>query len=156
MDLMDLFELYDAERHRLMQLTVDQERELVADSLVLLVAVAVRNHLSFEDILATHHVKEPELIRSLVKLDRLKIISLLPNNKIKLRIDEAFSWIPNGPIEQFYLKAIQQEFLAGQFGQNARLFSFGLLSESSAAQIQDKLAALTHEFTQLVLSLIHI
>lgn len=149
-DLLELFQLYDAGKNRLMHLTKEQEKELVADTRLLLVAVSVRNHLSFNEILQHHYIAEPELIQCLAKLDRLKIIDLLPNNKIRLRIDENFSWIPHGPIETFYEKTIQKEFMTGRFETNTRLFSFGLLSEGSVSIIENKLKSLTHEFIQLV------
>ncbi len=149
-DLLELIQLYDAGKDRMMQLSKEQEQELVADTRLLLVAVSVRNHLGFEEILDNHYIGETELIQCLAKLDRLKIIDLLPNNKIRLRIDENFSWIPYGPIETFYEKTIQKEFMTGRFETNARLFSFGLLGESSISIIEKKLKALTHEFIQLV------
>ena len=149
MDLPDLFQMYDASRQRLKQLTVEQEKELVNDTRLLMIAVAVRNHFTFEEILDHHHIGEMDVIRCLAKLDKLKIIDLLPNNKIKLRIDENFSWIPHGPIESFYEKTIQKEFMTGRFPSNSRLFSFGLLSERSIAVLNTKLRALAHEFIEL-------
>ncbi len=151
MDLSDLFQMYEDSRKRIEQLTESQEKELIADTKLLLVAVCVRNHHSFDDILRHYHIDEPELIQKLAKLDRLKIIDLLPNNKIKLRISEHFSWIPNGPIERFYEKAIQNEFLKKGFNteNSPRVFLSGLLSESSQTVIRKKLQALCNEFTQL-------
>lgn len=149
LDLVELFQLYDMGKNRVMQLTNEQEKELVADTRLLLVAVSVRNHLSFDEMLQNHYIGEPELIQCLAKLDRLKIIDLLPNNKIRLRIDENFSWIPHGPIETFFKKTIQKEFMTGHFDTHSRLFSFGLLSESSMTIIENKLKSLTHEFVQL-------
>ena len=151
MNLSDLFQLYEDSRQRISQLTKDQENELVADTRLLLVAVSVRNHLSFEEILAHYHIGEAELIQCLAKLDRLKIIDLLPSNKIKLRIDENFRWIPGGPIDKFYEKAIQQEFLSSGFktAEEPRLFLYGLFSEKSQAIIAHRMQALSHEITQL-------
>ncbi len=149
MDLSDLFQLYEESRQRIERLTEDQEQELVADTKLLLVAVCVRNELNFEEILKNHHIGESDLIRCLAKLDRLKVIDLLPENKIKLRVDPNFTWIPKGPIERFYEKAIEKEFLSGNFDQQGRLFLFGLLSEKSQAIIQNRLQVLSQEFIQL-------
>lgn len=149
MDLSDLFQLYDESRQRIQQLTEAQEQELVADTRLLLVAVCVRNELNFEEILKYHHIGESDLIQCLAKLDRLKVIDLLPNNKIKLRVDPNFNWLPQGPIQRFYDKAIQKEFLSGPFASNRRLFQFGMLSKNSQAIIQNRLQALSHEFIQL-------
>ncbi len=149
MDLSDLFQLYDDSRQRVQQLTEAQEEELVADTRLLLVAICVRNALNFEEIMQYHHLNESDLIQCLAKLDRLGLIDLLPNNKIRVRVDPNFSWLPNGPIQRFYDKAIQKEFLAGRFPPNQRLFQFGLLSKNSQAIIQSRMQALSQEFMQL-------
>ena len=151
LELSDLFQLHEASRQRISQLSEEQEQELMADTLLFLVAVCVRNHLGFEAILEHYHIEEPDLIRKLAKLDRLKIIDLLPGNRIKLRVAENFHWIPNGPIERYFEKAIQKEFLKSGFDDsgNPRLFLSGLLSDRSVATIQQRLRTLSEEFTQL-------
>lgn len=151
MELTDLFLLYEESRQRITQLTVEQEQELVRDTMLLLVAVSVRNRLSFEEILRNYKITEPECIKCLAKLDRLKIIDLLPGNRIKLRIDDDFRWLPNGPIERFFEKQIQAHFLRSAFSaeNEARLFLFGLLSEASAEVMNGKLLALAKEFSEL-------
>ncbi len=151
MELTDLFQLYEESRQRITQLTVEQEQELVRDIKLLLVAVSVRNRLAFEEIVSNYQIKETECIRALAKLDKLKIIDLLPNNRIKLRIDEGFRWLPNGPIERFFEKQIQGQFLKSGFkGElEQRLFLFGLLGDSSTQVLINKMQALAKEFTEL-------
>jgi len=152
MDLSDLFQLYEDSRQRITQLTKEQEKGLVADSKLLLVAVCVRNRLSYEEILETYCLSEAECIQALAKLDRLKIIDLLPNNKIKLRISEDFRWLSDGPIEQFFSTQIQEDFLASRFsGQfDQRLFLYGLLSDTSLQHVKIKMQVLAKEFTELL------
>lgn len=151
MELTDLFQLYDESRQRITQLTLEQEKELVQDTSLLLVAVSVRNRLSFEDIITNYQISESECIKSLAKLDRLKIIDLLPNNRIKLRIDDDFRWLANGPIERFFEKQVQGQFLQSGFSGELeqRLFLFGLLGESSMQILLNKMQTLTKEFTDL-------
>lgn len=151
MELSDLFQLYEQSRQRISQLTQEQERELMEDTLLFLVAVCVRNHLDFDTILAHYHIDEPTLIRKLAKLDRLKIIDLLPGNRIKLRVAENFHWLPNGPIEQYFERAIQDEFMKSRFNasEDQRLFLAGLLSERSMMLINQRLRTLNEEFIQL-------
>lgn len=150
-ELSDLFALYDESRQRISSLTLEQEKELVSDVKLLLVAVSVRNHLSFEDIITHYQISEAECIRCLARLDRLKIIDLLPNNRIKLLIDEYFNWLPHGPIERFFQQQIQTQFLKSNFSKERelRLFEFGLLGDSSTQVMINKLKALTVEFTDL-------
>jgi len=151
MELTDLFQLYDESRQRITQLSKEQEKELVQDVKLLLVAVSVRNRLSFDDIIQNYDISQTECIRHLAKLDKLKIIDLLPNNRIKLRIDEHFSWLPNGPIEQFFEKQIQGQFLKSTFSADnqERVFLFGLLGDSSTQVMQAKIRALSKEFAEL-------
>ncbi len=150
MEMSDLFVLYEASRQRIDHLTEQQEVELVGDEKLLLVAVSVRNHLSFENIVGHYHISETECIRHLAKLDRLKVIDLLPDNRIKLRIDEHFSWLPNGPIERFFEREIQRQFLKSRFRgeMEQRLFHFGLLSDASSHIMIEKMNSLAHEFTE--------
>ncbi len=151
MELSDLFQLYQETRQRITRLTVEQEKELVGDIKLLLVAVSVRNRLSYEDIVSHYHISETECIRYLTKLDKLKIIDLLPQNRIKLRIDEGFCWLPDGPIERFFEKQIQRQFLhsgfCGEF--EKRLFLSGLFSDFSVQVLMRKMQMLAQEFTEL-------
>ena len=151
MDLTELFQLVDASRQRISQLSEEQERELVADVKLLLVAVSVRNRLSYKDIIQNYLITESECIHYLAKLDRLHIIDLLPRNRIKLRIDENFSWRPNGPIECFFEREVQSQFLKSGFNSagSLRVFIPGLLSERSHDAFSRKLLALGKEFTDL-------
>lgn len=151
MELSDLFLLYEESRQRINQLSQQQEKQLVADEKLLLVAVSVRNRLSFDDIITHYDISETECIRHLAKLDKLKIIDLLPNNRIKLRIDDGFSWLKNGPIEQFFEQQIQSQFLKSRFNGDCekRKFLFGLLGDSSVEVLMKKINALASEFSEL-------
>lgn len=151
MELSDLFQLYEESRQRITQLTLEQEEELVRDTKLLLVAVSVRNRLCFDDIVSNYQLTQNECIRALAKLDKLKIIDLLPENRIKLRIDEGFRWLPNGPIESFFEKQIQGQFLKSRFNGELeqRLFLFGLLGDSSTQVMINKIQSLAKEFTEL-------
>jgi transcriptional regulator with XRE-family HTH domain len=151
LELSDLFQLYEESRQRITQLSAEQEEELMRDTKLLLVAVSVRNRLSFDEIVGNYQVSKTECIRSLAKLDKLKIIDLLPNNRYKLRIDEDFRWLPKGPIERFFEKQIQNQFLKSGFNAELerRQFLFGLLSDASAQIMINKMQTLAKEFTEL-------
>jgi DNA-binding Xre family transcriptional regulator len=151
MELSDLVQLYEDSRQRISQLSEAQEQELVSDEKLLLVAVSVRNRLGFEDIVRNYHISETECIRCLARLDKLKIIDLLPNNRIKLRIDEHFRWLPDGPIDRFFEKQIKNQFLKSRFGGEfqQRLFLFGLLGDASVEVLMKKIQALSREFSEL-------
>ena len=151
MELSDLFQLYEESRQRITRLTEDQEEELMRDTKLLLVAVSVRNRLSFEDIVENFQISTTECIRHLAKLDKIKIIDLLPNNRYKLRIDEDFRWLPDGPIERFFEKQIQSQFMKSRFNGELerRQFLFGLLSDASTQVLLNKMQTLAREFIEL-------
>ena len=151
LQLSDLFELYETSRQRITTLTLAQEKELVSDIKLLLVAVSVRNRLSFEDMLEHYDLSASECIRHLARLDKLKIIDLLPNNRIKLRIDEHFHWLPDGPIERFYEQQIERQFLKSRFNgeMSERLFLYGLLSDASIQILLRKIQAMNREIAEL-------
>ena len=110
------FKLMEQQHGRLHALTVDQEREIAADIGLLVVTVCVLNRWSFDNIIEFYVFEELELVQMLARLDRLRLIELQPNNRIKLLVAPNFGWLPNGPIEQVFLKVIQQDFFAARFG----------------------------------------
>ncbi len=151
MELSDLFQLYEQSRQRITQLSEGQEQQLVADKRLLLVAICVRNHLGFDDILASYELSQTECIRYLAKLDKLGIIDLLPNNRIKLRIDENFRWLKGGPIETFFNQQVQPEFMRSDFqgAHEYRQFVYGMLSDASREVMARKLQLLAQELVLL-------
>lgn len=152
MDLTDLVALYEESRQRVVHLTMAQEQELVRDVKLLLVAVSVRNRFNFDDILAHYQISSSECVRCLAKLDKLKLIDLLPGNRIKLRIGDDFRWLPGGPIERFFERQIQGPFMKSSFEgeQETRLFLFGVLSEPSRQAILCRLHGMAQEFSELL------
>ena len=151
MEMTDLLQLYEESRQRISHLTHEQEAELVADIKLLLVAVCVRNHQSFEEITRFYQVSESECIQCLAKLDKLGLIDLLPKNKIRLRIDEDFVWLPAGPIEQFFVIFVQADFMQSSFAKQnqRRVFLTGLMSKHSRATLLKKIDELCIEFANL-------
>ena len=103
------------------------------------------------DILRYYQIRETECIRHLAKLDRLKVIELLPNNRIKLRVATNFSWRENGPIQSFFQKKISQEFFNTRFSRDDECLIVlnGMFSSNSNAELQRKLNRLAREFDLL-------
>jgi len=133
------------------QLTLEQEREIMADHKLLLVALCALNHLTLEQMTQTYEVSKAECIRLLVALDRIKFLELLPNNRIKLRVTRAFSWRPNGPIQQFFKARAQNEYFGSPFDQPGELMVLvnSVLSKASTEQVIAKLRRVANEVADL-------
>ena len=150
-DLLELARLADAQRLHVSSLTVDQERDLVSDPALLLVAVCALNRWPFEKILDHYRFSSPQLTRLVIRLDRMGLIELLPGNRIRLRIARNFAWLPDGPIHRFFVERVQSEFLSGAFAPDRDLhrFAWGLLSTESAAVLRTRMAELVETFDDL-------
>ena len=150
-DVLELVRHADARRHRLDRLSAAQERELVADPLLLLAAICVLNRWPFERIVAQYRVSEPQLIKLLVRLDRMGLIELLPGNRVKLHVARNFAWRPDGPIQRYFVDHVQNELLSGPFvpGRDMHRFAWGLLSAESAALLRTKMEELLEMFDDL-------
>lgn len=151
MELSDLIAKMTQEQQRISQLSEAQEKEIASDILLLLIAVCVVNGFTFQDILQRYAISEPECIQKLAQLDRLKIIELMPGNRIKLRIAANFNWLPNGPIQKFFHDKVQQDFFNCRFDkeQEKLMVLNGLLSNASNAEFQRKLLRLAKEFDHI-------
>lgn len=133
------------------QLTLEQETELTSDIKLLLMAYFLMNKLAFEDIIRIYDISESEGIRMLAKLDRMKLIELLPGNRVKLIIAKDFGFIPGGPIQRFYEKVVQQEFFDASFDGNGefRIYVSGFFSRAANAEIIRKIKQLARDAHQL-------
>lgn len=150
MDFAELVQTMVEARNSVSQLTREQEHTIVSDMLLLMVTICIVNGYTYEDLFAEYDLDRHEVMQKLAILDRLKIIDLLPYNRIKLRIAPNFSWIPNGPIQQFFLGKIEQDFFNSRFDSDTErlLVVNGLLSDAANVDLQKKMRRLANEFTE--------
>lgn len=132
-------------------LTDKQERELVSDPKLLVVAVCALNHWTLPEIVAHYRITENECLKHLLRLDKLRIVDLLPGNRIRINVSRDFDWLPSGPIRQYFLARGLGDFLKCAFaGENeAMAFSQGMLTEQALAQMQEELRRLRQKFAAL-------
>ncbi|GAD02573.1 helix-turn-helix domain-containing protein [Agarivorans sp. B2Z047] len=151
LNLIDLFLLADQEKEKLTHLTREQEQELIDDHKLFLVAVCVRDSWTFDEIIQRYDLSEHECIRLMARLDKLKMIQLLPNNAYKLLIAQDFRWLPNGPLERFMEQIVLAEFMNSRFNgdDSFRFYLRGHYSQSSIEIILRKLNQLTKEAATL-------
>ena len=150
-EIADLVYQMDIEHRKLYELTHEQERELVSEPKRLLVAHLVINGWQVADILKQYHFETTELTQHLVNLDKLGLLELLPHNRIKLRISPHFSWRRDGPIQQLFLKHLQEDYFNSHFtetNESLRIMA-GMLTDESAELMSDKIEELTLLFSEL-------
>jgi len=151
MEISDLVQLMHQRTRQITQLSREQEAEIAGDRILLLVTVCVLNRWKFEEILAHFRISEFDAIRCLARLDRLKIIDLLPGNRVKLLISPNFTWLENGPIQTLFHAHLQEDFFASRFDRESeRLIVInGMLSPRSNGSMQKKMERLAREFDEL-------
>jgi DNA-binding Xre family transcriptional regulator len=147
-DFGELVNISDAQEPKIEQLSAEHEEEIVADSRLLLVAYCLINHWSFDEIVDRYDISPAEGMKYLRKLDRMKIIDLLPGDRVRLLIANNFRWRNNGAIEKFFRKRVQTEFFSHDFQDDAsiRIVKNGMLSRKAQLQLIEKLKAIGELF----------
>ena len=151
MELSDLARLFAARDSVISQLTLEQERELASNQKLILVALCVLNHWTHEEMIAVYDLKPAECVALLLKLDRLKFIQLLPNNRYRLIVSRAFAWIPDGPIQQLFKTQAQGDFFKSRFDRDDEilLMTNGAISKASVVALFARLRSVATEFAEI-------
>lgn len=152
LEITDLVQLMNENNTvHLSSISVEQEKEIANDLGLLLVTVCVLNRWTMQDIINHYQMSEPDCIGYLTRLDKLRLIELLPKNKIKLLVAVNFKWLENGPIQCFFLDKLQADFFRSRFTkQNEKLIVInGMLAQSSNMVFQRKMDHLAKEFDEL-------
>lgn len=139
-----------ANRQNIKTLTIEQEALLVSDIKLLLTAVCALNHWKLSEIIETYQLTEAECLQKLLILDRLRILELLPGNRIRLIIDRDFAWLSNGPISEFFRVHAQPDFLSGSFvNDDSKVFIHGMLTDVAFSELEPEIDRLKVKFTEL-------
>jgi hypothetical protein len=133
------------------QLTPEQERSIMSDRKLLLVAVCVLNHIKLDEIVGGYDITKAEGIRLLLRLEKIRFLELLPENRVRLLVTHTFSWLPNGPIQQYFKARAQNEFFRARFDRDneVMLLVNGLLSPGTQSVLVSKLKRLANQFGEL-------
>lgn len=147
-DLMTLINQTEENQRNIDELSEQQEKALAENIKLLLIAFLLLNHFSYQQILKHYTIEPHEGIQLLAKLDRLGIIDLLPENKIRIRLSKNFTWRKNGPIQRFFEEKVQSEFFQSRFDQTGelRIVLNGMLSNHSLKIINQKFRRMALEF----------
>jgi len=140
-----------AEDAGMTHLTAEQEREIISDPTLMLIALCAVGNWTFRQIVDTYDIPEAECVRCLARLDRHRIIELGPDNRIRPLIDRTFAWLPGGPIQKYFRARVESEFLSSKFDRPGELFQYinGMLSRHSTAEVTARMRRLAGEFADL-------
>jgi DNA-binding Xre family transcriptional regulator len=132
-------------------LTLPQEKSLIAKPKLLLVAICCLGHWSIEQVIETYRLSEPECIGCLAELDRLGLIQLKPGNRYSLRVSNAFHWLADGPVQQYFREHVVADYFGGHFdGPGETLMCLpARLSLPSANELLLKIQQLAGELARL-------
>jgi DNA-binding Xre family transcriptional regulator len=132
------------------ELTLEQEKAVVADRKLLLVAICCVSQWTWEQMLATYTFSEAEVVKHLVALDKLDIIELRPLNRYRLKIAKGFRWRPHGPVMEFFRKHVADDYFSGGFDGEGETLTLihGQISPSLAATFVERLQRVGQDFAQ--------
>lgn len=149
LEITDLVKIMAETRSLLTELDIEQEQEIIESTELLLLLVCLVNHWTLEEFRSVYDFEETACVKLLAKLDRLKIIELLPNNRVRLLLSPTFKWRNNGPIQRFFQQRVEAEFFQSRFSQpTERLISVnGMMTDVSNHKLQQQMQNLAREFT---------
>ena len=144
LDIGDLVSMSESHEPRIEQLSAEHEEEICADVRLLLLAYCLINYWSFDEIIERFDISPVDGLRYLRRLDRMKVIELLPGDRVRLLIAPNFTWRKNGAMERFFRGKVQTEFFNYDFADDhsIRIVKNGMLSKKAQLQLIDKLKAI--------------
>ena len=140
------------------RLTLEQEQGLADDLPVLTYFYLLLTGRTSEKIAQEFGLTDSQQNTLLVRLSRLKLVELYPNNSGRLLTSRRIEWRRDGPIRRRYQREVQQAFFESTFAKSDESFRFltGELSESSVVVLHRKFERLERDFEELTDLDIHV
>ncbi|RYF24810.1 MAG: XRE family transcriptional regulator [Comamonadaceae bacterium] len=150
LDFADLARRVADSQPLLKELTQEQEKAVVADKKLLLMAICVLSQWTLEQITTTYRLSEAEGIKYLAQLDRIGIIELRPLNRYRLKLAKTFRWRPHGPVMHYFRDNALLDYFAGSFDSPGEgvLLVHGAISRSLAPAFWERMQRVAHDFAQ--------
>jgi transcriptional regulator with XRE-family HTH domain len=132
------------------EFTLAQEKAVVADRRLLLVAICCMSQWTFGQILEAYALSEAECVAYLLVLDRLGLIELRPMNRYRLKVAKTFRWRPNGPVMGFFREHVAADYFSGGFDGEGELLLMvhGQIGQSLAGGFVERLQRVGQDFAQ--------
>lgn len=150
MDFVELAQRVIDTQPLLAELTLEQERAVVADEKLLLVAVNVMSQWTAEQMCEAYRLSEAEVVKYLARLDRIGIIELKPGNRYRLKLAKTFRWRPHGPVMHYFRENVVLDYFAGGFDGHAEGVQLvhGSISRALAPSFIERLQRVAQDFAQ--------
>ena len=149
-DFADLARRVADEQPLLKELTQEQEKAVVADKKLLLMAICVLSQWTLEQVTSNYRLSETEGIKYLAQLDRIGIIELRPLNRYRLKLAKTFRWRPHGPVMNYFRDHALLDYFTGGFdgpGEGV-LLVHGAISRSLAPSFMERMQRVAQDFAQ--------
>jgi transcriptional regulator with XRE-family HTH domain len=133
------------------QLSVEQEQGLADDPLALTYFYLLLTGRTPEKIAKEFGLDDRQQTTMLVRLSRLKLVELYPNNSGRLLTSRRIAWRREGPIRRLYERQVTSAFMNSGFERRdeSLLFDTGELSEASVKVLFRKFEKMTQDFDEL-------
>src|SRR3989344_5291933 len=150
LDFADLARRVADEQPLLKELTQEQEKAVVGDKKLLLMAICVLSQWTLEQVTTAYRLTEAEGIKYIAQLDRIGIIELRPLNRYRLKLAKTFRWRPHGPVMNYFRDHALLDYFAGGFdvaGEGV-LLVHGNISRSLAPAFMERMQRVAQDFAQ--------
>jgi DNA-binding Xre family transcriptional regulator len=132
-------------------MTIAQEQALAQDSKLLGVFYLLFSDWQPDDIHARYMLSRAEVLRHVLRLEKLGLVDLMPRDKVRLRIPKSVRLRPEGPISRAHGKTVLDAFIGAEFEPAGGLFKFEVreLSSASMELLKRRLERLAAEFNEI-------
>lgn len=130
------------------ELTLEQERAVVADRKLLLMAICCLSQWTFEQMVTTYQFSDADCVKYLTQLDRLGIIELRPMNRYRLQVAKTFRWRAHGPVMGYFREHVIGDYYSGGFDGEGELLMLvhGQIGRSLAELFNERLQRVAQDF----------
>ncbi|MBS0291794.1 MAG: helix-turn-helix transcriptional regulator [Proteobacteria bacterium] len=150
LDFADLARRVADSQPLLAELSQEQERAVVADKKLLLMAICVLSQWTLEQVTGAYRLSEAEAVKYLAQLDRIGIIELRPLNRYRLKLAKTFRWRPHGPVMAFFREHALLDYFGGGFdgAGEGLLLVHGSIARSLAPSLVERLQRVAQDFAR--------
>lgn len=150
----DFFELARSGRRVAEQpksLSLAQEQALAAEPRLLMLFHLLCNDWTVAEVQQEFGLAATSIVRLLARLDRLRLIELQAENRLRLLVARDFAWRPQGPVLQRWARSAVVEFFRGDFDASDALLRLEVreFGPATLALLRRRLERTVHEFNEM-------